>query len=120
MLTLVRMMASIAMIDTHFIIFFNSPPLLSPFELGFDLPAEDAGVDISDTSTWEEWVMNERKYQRPPPLNRFIEELLSENWAGIDDRRLQNLNIFALFIVISSTALTFTHKLVLCDLKLTA
>ncbi|CAI7598944.1 unnamed protein product [Penicillium pancosmium] len=97
----IRMMASIAMIDTHFIIFFNSPPLLSPFELGFDLPAEDAGVGISDTSTWEEWVANERKYQRPPPLNRFIQELLSDNWAGKEDARFQNLSIFALFIVIS-------------------
>lgn len=113
-------MASIAMIDTHFIIFFNSPPLLSPFELGFDLPAEDAGVDISDTSTWEEWITNERKYQRPPPLNRFIQELLSDNWAGKEDTRFQNLNIFALFIVISSMTHAFTLRRGLCDLKLTA
>lgn len=97
-------MASIAMIDTHFIIFFNTPPLLSPFELGFDLPAEDCGVDISDSLTWEDWVDNERKYQRPPPLNQFIQELLSDNWAGIEDTRFQNLNIFALFIIISSTS----------------
>ncbi|KAJ5999820.1 hypothetical protein N7481_000229 [Penicillium waksmanii] len=116
----IRMMASIAMIDTHFIMFFNSPPLLSPFELGFDLPAEDAGVDISDTSTWEEWVTNQRKYQRPPPLNQFIQELLSDNWAGKEDTSFQNLNVFALFIVISSTTLNFTHKQDLYDLKLTA
>lgn len=90
------------MIDTHFIIFFNALPTLSPFELGFDLPAEEAGVDITDRSAWENWAANERKYQRPPPLNNFIQDLLSDTWTGIDDPRYQNLNIFALFIVISS------------------
>lgn len=99
-------MASIAMIDTHFIIFFNALPVLAPFELDFDLPAEEAGVDILDNSTWEDWARNERRYQRPPPLNQFIHELLSDDWTGIDDARFQNLNIFALFIVISSMSLT--------------
>lgn len=98
------MMASIAMIDTHFIIFSNAPPVLSPFELGFDLPAEDAGVDICDPLTWEDWASHERKCQRPPPLNQFMWELLSDNWTGIDDPRFQNLNIFTLFIIISSTS----------------
>lgn len=97
-----RMMASIAMIDTHFIIFFNAPPVLSPFELDFDLPAEEAGVDISDSLAWEEWASNERKHQRPPPLNQLMQELLADNWTGIDDPRFQNLNIFTLFIIISS------------------
>ncbi|OQE26673.1 hypothetical protein PENSTE_c005G04517 [Penicillium steckii] len=97
----IRMMASIAMIDTHFIIFSNAPPVLSPFELGFDLPAEDAGVDICDPLTWEDWASHERKCQRPPPLNQFMWELLSDNWTGIDDPRFQNLNIFTLFIIIS-------------------
>ncbi|KAJ5222952.1 uncharacterized protein N7469_009192 [Penicillium citrinum] len=98
----IRMMASIAMIDTHFIIFFNAPPVLSPFELDFDLPAEEAGVDISDSLAWEEWASNERKHQRPPPLNQLMQELLADNWTGIDDPRFQNLNIFTLFIIISS------------------
>lgn len=97
----IRMMASIAMIDTHFIIFFNALPILSPSELGFDLPAEEAGVDITDRSAWEDWAASERKYQRPPPLNKFIRDLLSDSWTGINDPRYQNLNIFALFIIIS-------------------
>ena len=82
--------------------FFNAPPVLSPFELDFDLPAEEAGVDISDSLAWEEWASNERKHQRPPPLNQLMQELLADNWTGIDDPRFQNLNIFTLFIIISS------------------
>lgn len=95
-----RMMASIFMMDCHFVTFFNHPPYLTLNELSFDLPAEENGIDISDDKTWELWAKNERKHQRPPPLDKFVLELLSDVWSGTEDPRFKNLNIFALFVVI--------------------
>lgn len=94
-------MASICMIDSHFIMFFNDPPLFSATEFTFDLPAEDKGIEVSDLDTWHEWVQNEKDFQRPPPLNEFLQLLLSDNWIGLADPRFEHLSIFALFIVIS-------------------
>lgn len=93
------------MVDCHFIMFFNQPPALTPNELNFDLPAEEYGIDISDGLRWEEWANTERKYQRPPMVSQFLQELLSDDWAGPEDPRFENLNIFALFIIISGTIL---------------
>jgi hypothetical protein len=89
------------MIDYHFIMFFNYPPLFSATEFTFDLPAEDKGIDITDPDTWHEWVHNEKKFQRPPLLNEFLQPLLSETWVGLADPCFEHLSIFALFIVIS-------------------
>ncbi|KAJ5180652.1 hypothetical protein N7492_003862 [Penicillium capsulatum] len=97
----IRIMASISMIDTHFIMFFNQPPALIPQELNYDLPAEEDGIDISDNVTWEAWARNERKYQRPPIVSQFLQELMSDDWSGPEDPRFDNLNVFALFIIIS-------------------
>lgn len=94
-------MASISMIDTHNIIFFNNPPYFTMTEFEFDLPAEEKGVDISDPSDWELWAKNERRFQRPPPTGQLLMELLAENWKGPQDPRFQNLNVFSLFIIIS-------------------
>ncbi|KAJ5569456.1 uncharacterized protein N7459_008886, partial [Penicillium hispanicum] len=96
------MMASISMIDCHFIMFFNNPPHFTQAELDFDLPAEDRGIDISDEVAWQEWALNERKYQRPPSLSQLLKELLSDHWTGSEEPRFENLNIFTLFIVISA------------------
>ncbi|KAF3396487.1 hypothetical protein F1880_006679 [Penicillium rolfsii] len=76
--------------------FFNNPPLFSATEFTFDLPAEDKGIDISDLDTWHEWVQNEKKFQRPPPLNEFLHLLLSDSWVGVTDPRFEHLSIFAL------------------------
>ncbi|KAJ5116126.1 hypothetical protein N7456_000474 [Penicillium angulare] len=89
------------MLDCHNIMFFNCPPQFTPSEFCFDLPAEEKGIDIRDSATWEVWAENERKHDRPPPLNEFIQELLSDTWKGTEDPRMNNLNIFATFIVVS-------------------
>lgn len=94
-------MASIAMMDCHFIMFFNNPPNFTPTELQFDLPAEEEGIDILDSPTWKLWAENERKYHRPPPLNQFIQQLLTDNWCGHENERFENLSIFSLYVVIS-------------------
>lgn len=94
-------MASISMLDCHFIMFFNQPPNLTPTELKFDFPAEENGIDISDDLAWEAWAKNERKYQRAPTLSEFLQELMSDTWMGPEDPRFENLNIFVLFIVAS-------------------
>lgn len=94
-------MASISMIDCHFIMFQNVPPNFTLQELEFDLPAEEQGIDITDEVTWSQWAMNERKFQRPPPLNRFVNELLSDSWTGPEDARFENIGLFALWLVIS-------------------
>ncbi|KAJ5549382.1 hypothetical protein N7513_006616 [Penicillium frequentans] len=99
--TCIRLMASITMLDCHNIMFFNTPPQFTASEFGFDLPAEERGIDIRDSATWEIWAQNEREHQRPSPLNIFVQELLSEDWPGLDDPRYSNLNVFALFIVVS-------------------
>lgn len=88
------------MIDCHFIMFFNNPPCLTPAELSFDLPAEENGIDIPGDKAWELWAKNERQHRRPPPLNEFVKELLSDGWSGTEDPRFKNLNTFALFVVI--------------------
>ncbi|KAJ5651875.1 hypothetical protein N7507_009301 [Penicillium longicatenatum] len=90
------------MLDCHNIMFFNTPPQFTASEFGFDLPAEERGIDIRDSATWETWALSERKYQRPPPLKTFVQELLSDDWPGLDDPRYSNLNVFALFIVVSA------------------
>ncbi|KAJ6016210.1 hypothetical protein N7540_010801 [Penicillium herquei] len=69
-----------------------SPPQFTPSEFGFDLPAEEKGIDFRDNMEWEAWAQNERKFPRPPPLNEFIQELLSDDWKGIDDPRFKHLN----------------------------
>lgn len=96
-----RMMSSIAMMDCHFIMFFNNPPNFTATELAFDLPAEEEGVDIPDGPTWKIWKQNEAKRQRPPPLNQFVQKLLSNDWHGYDDGNFGNLSIFSLYVVIS-------------------
>lgn len=93
-------MASIAMMDCHFIMFFNNPPNLTVTELKFDLPAEEEGVDIPDSPTWKLWMENEIKCPRPPPLNEFIQKLLSNEWQGPDGFEWNNLSIFSLYVVI--------------------
>ncbi|KAJ5623419.1 hypothetical protein N7490_012024 [Penicillium lividum] len=90
------------MLDCHNIMFLNTPPQFTATEFGFDLPAEEIGIDLGDSATWEIWAQNEREYQRPSPLNRFIQELLSDDWPGLEDPKYSNLNIFALFIVVSA------------------
>ncbi|KAJ5306928.1 hypothetical protein N7508_005943 [Penicillium antarcticum] len=116
--TCIRMMSSIAMMDCHYIMFFNDPPILSAPELGFDLPAEEKGMDIPDAITWELWARNERKHQRPPPLNLFIQELLLDNWTGSEDQRYKNLNFFALYVVISAFhRIIFGLRTSLCDMS---
>ncbi|KAJ5730578.1 uncharacterized protein N7483_005086 [Penicillium malachiteum] len=104
---------SITMLDCHNIMFFNSPPQFTPSEFDFDLPAEEKGIDIRDNMEWEAWAQNERKFPRPPPLNEFIQELLSDDWKGIDDPRFKHLNVFALFIAVS----VFGLRSSLCDLS---
>ncbi|KAJ5621569.1 hypothetical protein N7528_006352 [Penicillium herquei] len=95
-----------------------SPPHFTPSEFCFDLPAEERGIDIRDHMEWEAWAQNERNYPRPPPLNEFIQELLSDDWKGIDDPRLKHLNIFALFIVVSAfQPIVFGVRSSLCDLS---
>lgn len=93
------------MIDSHFIMFFNDPPLFCATEFAFDLPAEDKGIDITDLDTWHEWVQNERRFRRPPPLAEFLRLLLDDHWKGLDDPRFEHLSVFALFIVISGNQL---------------
>lgn len=102
---LFRMMASIAMMDCHFTIFFNNPPYFTITELQFDLPAEEEGTDILDPSAWKLWAEKQTKHQRPPPLNQFIQKLLSDKWEGPDDSQFENLNVFALYVVISGECL---------------
>jgi hypothetical protein len=97
-------MSSIAMMDCHYIMFFNDPPILTAPELRFDLPAEEKGIEIPDATTWELWATKERNYQRPPPLNLFIQELLSDSWTGPEDPRYKNLSFFALYVVITGEA----------------
>jgi hypothetical protein len=94
-------MSSIAMMDCHFIIFFNNPPNLTTTELQFDLPAEEEGIDILDSSSWQSWANNQRKYRRPPPLNQFVQQLLTNIWCGVDDPLFENLSMFSLYVVIS-------------------
>lgn len=94
-------MASITMLDCHNIMFFNTPPQFTASEFGFDLPAEERGIDIRDSATWEIWAQNEREHQRPSPLNIFVQELLSDDWPGLNSPRYSDLNVFALFIVVS-------------------
>ena len=96
-----RIMASISMIDCHFIMFQNVPPNFTVKEFNFDLPAEEQGIDIPDEITWTQWAMNERKYRRPPCLSQLINELLSDTWTGPEDPRFENIGVFALWIVIS-------------------
>ncbi|KAJ5288778.1 hypothetical protein N7478_001808 [Penicillium angulare] len=98
------------MLDCHNIMFFNSPPQFTPSEFCFDLPSEERGIDIRDPTTWAVWAENERKHDRPPPLNEFIQELLSDTWKGEGDSRMNNLNIFATFTVISFCAMYQTQK----------
>lgn len=93
------------MIDSHFIMFFNDPPLFCAIEFTFDLPAEDKGIDIIDLDTWHEWVQNEQRFRRPPPLAEFLQLLLDDNWDGLEDPRFEHLSVFALFIVISGNQL---------------
>ncbi|KAJ5769431.1 hypothetical protein N7520_003990 [Penicillium odoratum] len=99
--TCIRLMASITMLDCHNIMFLNTPPQFTVTEFGFDLPAEEKGIDLGDSATWEIWAQNEREYQRPSPLNRFIQELLSDDWPGLEDPKYSNLNVFTLFVVVS-------------------
>lgn len=40
------MMASIFMIDCHFVMFCSNSPCLTPAELSFDLPAEENGIQL--------------------------------------------------------------------------
>jgi hypothetical protein len=94
-------MSSIAILDCHNIMFFNDPPMLTSHELRFDLPAEEQGIDILDATKWELWASDERKHQRPPQLNLFVQELLSDTWGGPEDPRYRKLGFFALFVVIS-------------------
>jgi hypothetical protein len=112
------MMASIAMMDCHFIMFFNNPPNLTTTELQFDLPAEEEGIDILDSFTWQFWAENERKNHRPPPLNQFIKQLLTDKWCGPDDARFKNLSIFSLYVVISGENIN-NHTLNLEPVELT-
>ncbi|KAJ5909535.1 hypothetical protein N7504_004178 [Penicillium tannophilum] len=102
--TCIRLMASITMLDCHNIMFFNTPPQFTASEFGFDLPAEERGIDIRDSATWEIWAQNEREHQRPSPLNIFVQELLSDDWPGLNSPRYSDLNVFALFIVVSAFA----------------
>lgn len=94
-------MASIAMLDSHNIMFFNCPPQFTPSEFCFDLPAEENGIDIRNDDEWETWAQNEMNFQRPPPVNEFIKALLSDDWKGQNDPRFKHLNVFALFIIVS-------------------
>lgn len=102
---LLRIMASIAMMDCHFTIFFNNPPYFTITELQFDLPAEEEGTDILDSSEWKLWAEKQTKHQRPPLLNQFIQTLLLDKWEGLDDPQFKNLNVFALYVVISGECL---------------
>lgn len=104
-------MASISMIDCHFIMFQNIPPNFTLKEFEFDLPVEEYGIDIPDETTWNQWATNERRFERPPCLSQFVQELLSDNWTGPEDPRFENIGVFALWIVISGEASHKTFKL---------
>ena len=94
-------MASIYMIDSHFIMFLNDLLLFSATEFTFNLPAKDKGIDwITNLDAWHEWVQDERRFRRPPPLAEFLQLLLDDNWVGLEDPRFKHLSTFALFIVI--------------------
>ncbi|KAJ5908069.1 hypothetical protein N7495_000751 [Penicillium taxi] len=103
--------------DGHFTNFFNNPPHLMATELKFDLPVDEKAIDIWDATKWKLWANKEMKHQRPPPLNQFIQDLLSDNWPGFDDPCYENLSIFALFLAISAFhPIVFSVRSSLCHM----
>ncbi|KAK1141007.1 hypothetical protein N8T08_009664 [Aspergillus melleus] len=99
--TCIRLMASIFLMDCHLVMLFNNPPHLTLMEMQFDLPAEEHGFHIPDQAAWELWATSDREYTQPPPLNRFVQELLQNDWPGVGQDQYQKLNVFDMFIIIS-------------------